>query len=224
MEISLIDEEPHIEIIGNQKALKYRVRYNGKGINNVPVFKNWLDLMKTEHEYEGIVYYCVNCFSFFHFKGIREKNSFTHRGNNCLTSIHFAKFCQYCGELYTYDSICCYKKGLETIKKEYYDIISLDCTDYLFIIPFISLMFYFIRIFIVTFNFRLKKYDINYKYACFDKFIDNKCKFTFFLLFFLCYSLAYLIFFTGIYIWHIFLFIKIRKLKEKDKNEHFVRY
>ena len=137
MEISLIDEEPHIEIISNQKALKYRVRYNGKGISNVPVFKHWLDLMKTE--YDGIVYYCVNCFLFFHFKGIREKNSFTHTGKDCISSIHFANFCEYCGELYIYDSICCYKRVLEIIKKEYYEMISLDFTDYLFLIPYFLL-------------------------------------------------------------------------------------
>jgi len=68
METSLVDEESSIEIIGNHKALKYRVKYNGKNINNVPAFKHWLYLMKTEKEYDGIICYCVNCVLFFYFR------------------------------------------------------------------------------------------------------------------------------------------------------------
>ena len=91
--------------------------------------------MKTEHEYDGTVYYCVNCFLFFYFRSVREKNSFTHKVS--CTRIHYAKFCENCGELYTYDSICSFKKGLEILKKEFYGIISLDCDDYMFLFPYL---------------------------------------------------------------------------------------
>ena len=67
MEINLVDEEPSIIKIGNQKALRYRVKYNGKNIDKIPVYNQWLDLMKTEKEYNGLICYCVNCYLFFYF-------------------------------------------------------------------------------------------------------------------------------------------------------------
>ena len=127
MEISLVDEESHIETIGNRRALKYRVKYNGKNINNVPVFKHWLNLMKTENEDDGTVYYCVNCFLFFYFRDKREKNTFKH--NELCFFYDYAQFCEYCGELYTENSFCCYKKGLQRIQIELYEMITLDCYD-----------------------------------------------------------------------------------------------
>ena len=48
MEINLAEEEPMIKTINNQKVLKYHVKSNGKNINDVTAFKQWLDLMKTE--------------------------------------------------------------------------------------------------------------------------------------------------------------------------------
>ena len=92
MEVSLVDEDFSIENIGNHKALKYRVKYNGKDINNVPVFKHWLDLMKTEKQYDGIICYCINCFLFFYFRDKREKNEFRH--NDYCTHFDYAEFCE----------------------------------------------------------------------------------------------------------------------------------
>ena len=223
MEINLVEEESHIETIGNHRALKYRVIYNGKNINNVPVFKHWLNLMKTENEYDGTVYYCVNCSLFFYFRDIREKNTFKH--NDLCFYYDYAQFCEYCGELYTENSFCCYKKGLQRIKIELYEMISLDCYDYLLYFPLFSLIFYFTRIFFIIFNLRQKKgYDINYKNADYDVLIDNKFIFLIFMITSLCYSLIFLILFTGIYIWHIFFLTYIMKLKAKDKNQNFIRY
>ena len=50
MEISLIDEEAKIEIIKGNKALCYKVKNNGKNMNKVPVYIQWLKLMKGEKE------------------------------------------------------------------------------------------------------------------------------------------------------------------------------
>ena len=72
MEINLIDEEPLIEIINGQKTLKYDVKYNGKNIDKIPVYKHWLDMMKTENGDNGIVCYCVNCHVFSIFKHLNK--------------------------------------------------------------------------------------------------------------------------------------------------------
>ena len=222
MEISLVEEESSIEIIGNQKALKYHVKFNGKNMNNVPVFKHWLDLMKTEEDYDGIVCYCPRCYKFFYFRDKREKKSFNHRSN--CTNNDTAEFCEYCDELYSDNSICCYKKGLQRLKRELYQLIIFDCIDYLLYIPFFSLAIYFSRFFFILFNLRRKGYDINYNYHCYNYITDNKFTFTIFILTSFCYSLVFVILFTGIYIWHIFFYTKIMKLKAKDRIENFIRY
>jgi len=221
METSLVDEESSIEIIGNHKALKYRVKYNGKNINNVPAFKHWLYLMKTEKEYDGIICYCVNCFLFFYFKDKGEKKTFKHN-EHCL-HLDYAEFCEHCGELYIDTSICCFKKGINFFKKELYEIIWFECLDCMLYIPFFSLIFYFVRFFIILSNLRKKGQDINYKYE--SAFLLEK-NFIFVLLIFICllYSLIFSILFTEIFIWHIIYFNRIWKLKAKDKNENFVRY
>ena len=75
MEISLIEEDAKIEIIEGYKTLKYKVKNNGKNINKVPVYMNWLNLMKTEKGENGIITYCTKCFSFFYFESIQQKHS-----------------------------------------------------------------------------------------------------------------------------------------------------
>ena len=75
MEISLIEEDAKIELIQGHKTLKYKVKNNGKNINKVPVYMNWLNLMKTEKGENGIITYCSKCFSFFYFESIQQKHS-----------------------------------------------------------------------------------------------------------------------------------------------------
>ena len=221
MEVSLVDEDFSIENIGNHKALKYRVKYNGKVINNVPVFKHWLYLMKTEKQYDGIICYCINCFLFFYFRDKREKNEFRH--NDYCTHFDYAEFCEYCGELFADSSICCYKKGIQSFKKELYDNIWFDCLDYILYVPFLSLVFYFTRFFCILTSLRLKGQDINYKYESYY-ILENKFILTLFVFLSFCYSLIFSILYTGIYIWHVIFFNKIWKLKIEDKNNHFIRY
>ena len=55
MENNFKDEEPTIKIINNNKALQYKVKYNGKNIMKIPAYKQWLDLMKTEKGDNGII-------------------------------------------------------------------------------------------------------------------------------------------------------------------------
>ena len=135
------------------------MKYNGKNLNNVPVFKHWLDLMKTEKNYEGIICYCVNCCLFFYFRNKAEKRRFRHN-NHCL-NFEYAEQCEYCGELFLYSSICCYKRALESFKKELYDIIKFECIDYILYVPFFSLIYYFARFYYILTGLRYKGQDIN---------------------------------------------------------------
>ena len=48
MEISLLEEDAKVEIIRGHKNLKYKVKHNGKNINLVPRYMQWLNLMKKE--------------------------------------------------------------------------------------------------------------------------------------------------------------------------------
>ena len=220
MEINLVDEEPSIIKIGNQKALRYRVKYNGKNIDKIHVYNQWLDLMKTEKEYNGLICYCVNCYLFFYFRNKREKWAFKHN-DHCLY-IEYAEFCQYCGELYTLSSICCIRKAIKNIERELYSSIKFDCLDYILYFPFLSLLFYFARFFHTLTSLRNNKQDINYKY---DSVTDNKCVLTLFILTALCFSISFFLLYLEIfYIWHIIFFTKIWNLKIKDRNENFVRY
>ena len=221
MEISLVDEDLSIEKIGRHKALKYRVKYNGKNLNNVPVFKHWLDLMKTEKNYEGIICYCVNCCLFFYFRNKAEKRRFRHN-DHCL-NFEYAEQCEYCGELFLYSSICCYKRALESFKKELYDTIKFECIDYILYVPFFSLIYYFARFYYILTGLRYKGQDINYKHQSYYLFKNNFVAIIFGLIS-LLYSLVFSILYTGIYIWHVIFFYKIWKIKEKDKRENFIRY
>ena len=92
MEISFEDEDPSIEIINNNKVLHYLVKDNGKNVKKVPVYKQWLDLVKSDHGDDGIICYCVNCHLFFYFENRQEKNLHVHA--NCFIS-DLAEFCEY---------------------------------------------------------------------------------------------------------------------------------
>ena len=66
MEISLIEEEAKIEIMRGHKNLKYKVKHNGKNINLVPRYIQWLNLMKAERGENGIITYCAKCYTFLY--------------------------------------------------------------------------------------------------------------------------------------------------------------
>ena len=220
MEINLLDEDAKIENINNLKALRYPVKDNGKNVDEIPVFKNWLNLMKSEKGENGIVCYCVNCHLFFYFINTEEKKFFVHNPN-CISN-DYAEFCEYCGELFADISICCYKKGFYFIKREIYDSFDDDIGEYCIFIPFISLLFYFARIFHVIVNIRKKGKNINYKN---ESFLDySKFAFVIFVLFGLLYSLIYSLIYTIVYFFHLIIILRIRKQNIKDKEANFVRY
>ena len=114
MEINLIDEEAKIEEIRGYKSLRYEVKNNGKDINKVPVYSQWLNLVKTEKGENGIVTYCTKCHSLLYFSTLREKHSDIH--NNKCYYPYLSEFCEYCGELFNQDSICCWRKSFEIFK------------------------------------------------------------------------------------------------------------
>ena len=55
-----------MEVISNYKALKYQVEDNGENIGKIPVYKHWLDMIKTEVGDNGVVLYCTKCHLFFY--------------------------------------------------------------------------------------------------------------------------------------------------------------
>ena len=160
MEANLAEEDPIIETLNYQKTLKYAVKHNGKNMNDVPVFRQWLDLMKSEKGDNGLVFYCVDCQLFFYIHDLNHRFSLSHK--DCYTPTSMAQYCEYCGELYMLYSICCLRKGLELIKIEVYNSTAFDCIDYFFLLPFVSLIFYFGMAFQTFFYLRKKRQDINY--------------------------------------------------------------
>ncbi len=215
MENNLIDEEPTIKIINNSKALQYKVKYNGKNIMKIPAYKQWLDLMKTEKGDNGIICYCIKCHLFYYFENYEQKN------NDFECKYDLAEFCEYCGELYIDDSLCCYRIVMKTLERELYRTFELDCFDYFYFIPYISLIYYFTRFFFVIFSMRKKGDDINYQNAIMN---DNNVVFVIFVLLTLLYSLIFLLSFTIFYFFHLYFVIKVRKQRIKDKYENITRY
>ena len=220
MEISLVDEDASIEIINNLKVLSYTVKYNGKNLDEIPVFKNWLSIMKAEKGEFGIICYCVNCHLFSYFNNKQEKKFFNYN-DNCFT-YDYTEYCEHCGELFFDLSICCYKKGIEFLIMEIYKSFDDEYDVYFLFIPFISLIFYFARLFNIIISVRKKGQNINY---ISDSFVDYS-KFALFLFIMLAilYSLIYSIAYTIIYIIHLIFVLKIRKQKAKDNENNFIRY
>ena len=105
----------------------------------IPAYKQWLDLMKTEKGDNGIICYCIKCHLFYYFENYEQKN------NNFECKYDLAEFCEYCGELYIDDSLCCYRIVMKTLERDLYRLIELDCFDYFYFVPyiyFINLLFY----------------------------------------------------------------------------------
>ena len=217
METSDLDEEHSIKNIYNNKALHYCVKFNGKNVNKVPVFKHWLNLMKLEKGENGIIFYCTECHLFFYFQSYRQKHLYI---DDC--SCHdVAEFCDYCGELYSNNSICCIRIARKLLKRDLYNYIQFDWMDYILYEPLVSLIYYISNIFFLLFRLRKKGEDINYKN---DIIMGNKITFIILMLIVLLYSLIFFVYYLNIYLFHLFFFIQIREQKRKDKNENFIRY
>ena len=223
MEINLIEEDAKIVIFKGNKTLKYKVKNNGKNINKVPVYMHWLNLMKTEKGENGIITYCTKCHSFLYLDNMQQRHSREHiccDFNFCVT------FCEYCGELFNEDSICCLRKSFNMIKVLSYTLFREEFCFGIFFVPIISLIWTFLSIFKIIFSKRIKKTDdINY----IDMgLFDTELNFSFFILCILLsivYSLVFFIpYFFTIYFFQVFLMTKVKRQIEEDKANNIIRY
>ena len=210
--------EANFIIVNNQKGFKYeKLEHNGKNINNeVPEFKDWLDTKKTEMGENGTIGYCVNCKLFFYFRDLQTKNQFNH--GQCRYS-DLAEFCEYCGELYFCKSICCFRKAIQMFKREFYQSFELDCQDYCFMLPIISIIFYFSLIFHLITTVRKKDKNIVYYNRP-----DRKSVICLGFTMSIVYSLVFIFHHIIIYLILLVYAIVTRKQVKKDQENNFIRY
>ena len=223
MEINLTEEDAKIEIIKGNKALCYKVKNNGKNINNVPIYIQWLNLMKTEKGENGIIFYCTRCYTFFYVMDLYERNLMFH--DNCNVS-DFAEFCEYCGELYNEDSICCLRQCFDMFNRHCYTTFFESCSIYILFLPIIAFMWAFFVIFFIIKTKRNKKYDdINYIDEKKFESLETIPAYILLILINFVYSLTFLVpYFLTIYIFQLVLMIKINRQKVKDEANDFRRY
>ena len=223
MEINLVEEEAKIVIINGNKTLKYKVKNNGKNINKVPVYNQWLNSVKTEKGENGIIAYCTKCNTFLYLDNIQQRHSMEH---TCCGNVYLADFCEYCGELFNDCSICCLRKCFDIFNSfSSYQFFDHFCFCILFI-PTISLMWAFYSLFKILHGKRVKKTDdINY---IDEGIIVSKYHFDFgriFPLVCFVYSLVFsLPYFFTIYFFQLFVMFKISRQKIDDEANNIMRY
>ena len=159
MEVNLIDEDHKIEIINSYKALKYEVKDNGRNIDKIPIYKNWLSMMKEQEGNDGIVCYCTNCHLFFY---INSQERYTFHHGECYND-SLAVFYQKCDELYYEESLCCFRSGYKVFEFNYYRGFIDEPPDFLMMIPFFSLFYAFCFIFYIILMIRRKRDNVNYE-------------------------------------------------------------
>ena len=223
MELSLIEEDAKIEIVRGHKNLKYKVKHNGKNMNLVPRYNQWLNLMKTERGENGIITYCAKCYTFIYFDNKNQMYSIDH---TCCGSFCYANVCEYCGELYNDASICCLRKCFDIFKyfnySNYFDNFGL-CFMF---IPILSLAWAFYCCLIIIFSKRIKKSDDILYHD--DGIFESKFNYIFekiAILMLVVYPLLYFIpYFFTIYFFQLFTMIKVRSQKISDEANNIMRY
>ena len=220
-EIDNPDDNHIIDLNNPKQSLHYQVINSGKKLKEIPVFKNWLNLQKENNGNEGVICYCSKCKDFYYFSSLAEKSIF-HDPQDCPSS-DFAQFCEYCGELYNRNSICCIRQGIAWIKRMLYESFEGDCQDCCFIFPFISTIYLFSVFFHLIMSLRGKKiFDINFKR---DFTISDKAIIWIFVPITVIYSLVFFITYMFLYIFFIMIFeLIIRHQKIKDRAENNQRY
>ena len=219
MEVNLIEEEAKIEKINGHNALQYVVKNNGKNINKVPIYKQWLDLAKTEKGENGVITYCTKCHVFIYFTNHEEKHNRFHK--DCYYE-DLSEFCEYCGELYNEDSICCFKKLLQLFERITGELFG-DFYFWALIIPIVILYMTFLFTFKIIYSKRNKKDDINY----INYIYESDCNILFFIIFIpmgFVYSLTFLIPYHIIYFFQLYYIIKLRNQYIRDKENNIFRY
>ena len=218
-EIDNPDEDHKIRLVNQYEALPYLVKNNGKEIQEKPAFRDWLNSQRGNNEEQGVICYCVTCHLFFYFQNLREKNLFHHE--NC-PSADFAQFCEYCGELYNRDSICCIRQGFSWIKRNLYESFEGDCQDCCFVFPFISTIYLFSVFFHLIMSIRRKKsHDICFKT---DFLISDKVIIWLFIPITIVYALVFFVTYMILYIFIMIFELIIRRQRLKDKHENHPRY
>ena len=214
------NEIPDLIQVNDRKALKLLVEQNGKDIEEKsPAYKQWLNKMKYENEENGLVYYCLNCQYFFYFENIRRKNLFQH--DNCNPD-DFAQFCEYCGELYNKDSICCFRRAITMIKRNFYDSFEGDCQDCCFVFPFISTIYLFSVFFHLMVSLRLiTNKDIITKT---DFSVSDKIIIALFVPITIVYSLVFFLYYMYCYFFLLIFQLVTRHQRIKDRNDNRPRY
>ena len=223
MEINQTEDDAKIVMFKGNKTLNYKVKRNGKNINEVPVYTHWLDLMKTEKGENGIVIYCIKCHSFLYLDNIQQKYS---REHTCCDYDSLAEFCEYCGELFNEDSICCLRKCIYIFKELSYGLFVDECCYRVLLVPIFSIIWAFFSIFKIVFSKRIKKTDdINYiDMEIFD--IEKKVTVFIFCIFLsIVYSFVFFVpYLFTIYFFQLFLMIKVKRQIEEDKANNIIKY
>ena len=211
MEINLIEEDAKIEEIEGYKTLKYTVKDNGKNINKVPVYTQWLKSMKVEKGENGKVTYCTKCHSFFYYLNHEDIFALEFHKGCFITDLSY--FCEYCGELYSENSICCFKKLVEIITQTF-SVLNF-C---LIFIPFLAIFKILVSTFTIIYSKRInKKEDINYINHIYDSEYNIPLRVILILMYFLN-TLVFFFPYLVIYFFSLYFNLKI-KFRLKNDNE-----
>ena len=207
MEVSLIEEEAKIEEVKGHRALKYQVIKNGKNINKVPVYIQWLNSVKIEKGENGIVTYCKKCHLFFYFEDMHEKLHEQFHKNCDIEDIF--EFYDNCGEFYNEYSICCFKQFCQTSIRKILAILE-DFVLWIILIPALTFIITVMNFFPICYSKRInKKQDINYINFIFDS--EYYTLFSAIIItIYSLYCLVYLIPYHAIYFFHLYFILKRR--------------
>ena len=219
MENILLDDEFEYKTINNIKGLVFKINYPTIKIKNQPKIKKWIEFQKMERGNNGYVSYCKKCHLFFYFLNEKEEKE---TKNKCCDDYDFGKICNYCGEIYFDNSLCCLINGIiRALKITLFDekyVFSDDIFDKIKLIPFIFIFIFSVSIIFGIFGNRRKTINNN----IFSSFSDrDNCQIgTFFIIVLLLVLLHSLIFIVPLLILYLFffIFILIQKCKKKNKN------
>ena len=220
MEANRPGEDPDLQIVNGRQALKLTCERNGKDIEKKSsAYHQWLDKMKYENGENGLVCYCIKCKYFFYFENIRRKNLYHH--DDCDSS-DLAQFCEYCGELYNKDSICCFRRAIKMIKRNFYDSFEGDCQDCCFVFPFISTIYLFSVFFHLVVSLRvINNKDIINKN---DFSVNNNIVIALFVPITIVYSLVFFLYYMYCYFFLLIFQLVTRHQRIKDRIENRPRY
>ena len=203
MENLTIDDQIEYREIKGMKALYYKLQYPNAKVKENPYFEKWLNSQKNINGNNGIISFCKNCDLFFYFKNApKEKYTICCSYNSLGEFDSYGHVCEYCGQIYFEDSLCCTKNGIKVacqkvlLNGQYFN----SFRNWIKFFPFIFL-FAFSMIFLwgLFFYRRMK-----YKNDIFSSFIRIETTYTIIVMLFslfliiiysLIFSISYILFF-----------------------------